>query len=317
MQHRQLPAAGGPQRDAPAPGAPDHAADHQQPGVEDRGGVGPLDVLEERRVHRAGRVVEGQEDHPATGPDRRGLGGHLDPGDEHLGGAAGAEQVGGPGHPDRVEEPVVERHHVPARVQPEDLQLGADPLGVVHLGQPADLAVDRGVTEVEGELHRGDRGGRPGRLRLPRGLLPHPCLRRLGCRSEAGSHGWPPGRPGWLCWLGLPGRSARWRSRARASELLLRAASWARPAAATRPPAGAPRLASPRPRPLAARSTARACRSRSATWSSRSRRVTPAAAADPEPRGRRPDAVDAVEPAGQHQPLERPAGRPARGARSR
>src|SRR5215213_5332164 len=85
-------------------GAPQLAADDQQPGAEDGGGVGTLGVLEERRVHRAGAVVEGEEDDPATGPDRRGLGGHLDPRDQQLGLAAPAEQVLAAGGAERVEE---------------------------------------------------------------------------------------------------------------------------------------------------------------------------------------------------------------------
>ena len=145
--------------------------------MEHRGGVRALHVLEEGGVDRPGRVVEGEEHDPAPGPDRGCLGGDLHPGDEDLGPAALPEQVGGPGHLDRVEERVVEPHDVPARVETEDLQLGTHPLGVVHLGQPADLAVDRRVAEVQRELDGGDRAGPSGRLRLPGGLLPDAGLR--------------------------------------------------------------------------------------------------------------------------------------------
>ena len=55
----------------PRSGASDVAAHQQQPRVEHRGGVGPLDVLEERDIDRAGAVVEGQEHHPAPTAHRR------------------------------------------------------------------------------------------------------------------------------------------------------------------------------------------------------------------------------------------------------
>ena len=89
----ELPRAGGPQRLAAGTGAAQLAAHQQQPGAEHGGGVGALHVLEERRVDRAGGVVEGEEDDPAPGADRRGLGGDLDPGDEQLAAAAAAQHV--------------------------------------------------------------------------------------------------------------------------------------------------------------------------------------------------------------------------------
>ena len=190
VQPGQLPAAGGAQGDAAAAGTAELAADHQQPGVEDGGGVGTLGVLEERRVDRAGGVVEGQEDHPAPGPDRRGLGGDLDPGDQQLGLAAPAQEVLAAGGAERVEELGVGVDDVPAGVEAEDLELGAHPLLGVHLGQPAGLALAGLVAEVEGELHRGDRVGRPGRLRLGGGLRPDP---RRGQRVPLGRRGALPG----------------------------------------------------------------------------------------------------------------------------
>ena len=183
VQPGQLPAAGGAQRDAAAAGTAQLAADDQQPGVEDRGGVGTLGVLEERRVDRPGGVVEGQEDDPAPGPDRRGLGGDLDPGDQQLGLAAPAQEVLAAGGAERVEELGVGVDDVPAGVEAEDLELGAHPLLGVHLGQPADLPVAGLVAEVEGELDRGDRVGRPGRLGLGGGLRPDP---RRGQRVPLG-----------------------------------------------------------------------------------------------------------------------------------
>ena len=64
-------------------------------------GVAGLRVLEERRVDRTGGVVEGQEDDPPAGPDRRGLGRHLDPGHQHLGPAAAAAAGRGAGDAER------------------------------------------------------------------------------------------------------------------------------------------------------------------------------------------------------------------------
>ena len=140
--------------------------------MEDRCGVRTLGVLEERRVDRAGRVVEGQEDDPPAGPDRRGLGGHLDPGDEHLGLAAPARAAPGAGDPERVEHRVVEVEDVPAHVEAEHVELGPDPLGPGHLRQPGATDL-RGVAEVEGELHvRRAYDGRG--LGLPAGERPHP-----------------------------------------------------------------------------------------------------------------------------------------------
>ena len=175
-QHRQLPAAGGAQRDALVAGAAQLAADHQQPGVEDGGGVGALGVLEERRVDRPGGVVEGQEDDPAPGADRRGLGGDLDPGDQQLGLAAPGQQVAAAGHPELVEERGVGVDDVPAGVEAEDLELGPHPLLGRHLGQPGHLALGRRVAELEGELDRVDRRRRRGRLRLRRRARPDPGL---------------------------------------------------------------------------------------------------------------------------------------------
>ena len=132
------------------------APDHQQPGAEHGGGVGALGVLEERRVDRAGAVVEGQEHHAAPGPDRRGLGGDLDPGDQDLGPAALGQQVAAADRTEGVEEVGVGVDDVAARVEAEDLQLGTHPLLGTHLGQAADVLL-RLVTEVEGELDRGHR----------------------------------------------------------------------------------------------------------------------------------------------------------------
>src|SRR5262245_32640949 len=59
----ERPGTGGPQGDAAVTGTAYLAADHQQPGAEHGGGIGTLGILEERRVDRAGAVVEGQEHH--------------------------------------------------------------------------------------------------------------------------------------------------------------------------------------------------------------------------------------------------------------
>ena len=173
---------------------------------------GTLGVLEERRVDRAGGVVEGQEDDPATGADRRGLGGDLDPGDQQLGLAAPGEQVAAADHAERVEERPVGVDDVPAHVEAEDLELGLHPLLGGHLRQPGDLALARLVAQRQGQLDRVDRrrrcggpglGGRPG---------PDTRRRRAGaargrrrCRGPAGRSccGRPRRRP----WPGPPTRS--------------------------------------------------------------------------------------------------------------
>lgn len=131
--------------------------------MEDGRGIRPLDVLEEGEVDRAGRVVEGEEDDPAAGADRWGLGGDLDPGHEHLATTAAGQQVAGPGHPERVEHRGVEVDDVPARVEAEHLELGPDPFGAGHLGQAARRGQARSVAEVEGELggHGSCDGSRP------------------------------------------------------------------------------------------------------------------------------------------------------------
>ena len=150
-QRRQLPRAGGEHRDPARPRAPDRAAHEEQPGVEDRRRVGPLHVLEEGRVDRPGRVVDGEEDDAAAGADRRGLGGDLDPGDEDLRPAAYREHVAAAGHAERVEHRRVEVHDVSARVEPEDVELGPHLLGRGHLRQ-ADPGHEVGlVAEVEGD----------------------------------------------------------------------------------------------------------------------------------------------------------------------
>ena len=171
MEVGQRPGAGGTQGDAAVTGTAYLTADHQQPGAEHGGGVGTLGVLEERRVDRAGAVVEGQEHHAPPGPDRRGLGGDLDPGDQDLGPAALAEEVLAADRAEGFEELGVGVDDVPAGVEAEDLQLGAHPLLGVHLGQSADVLL-RLVAEVEGELHRGDRARVGGRAGLGRRLGP-------------------------------------------------------------------------------------------------------------------------------------------------
>ena len=67
-------AAGGAQGDAPVAGAAQLAADHQQPGVEDGGGVGALGVLEERRVDRAGARRRGSGRRPGARTGSAGSG---------------------------------------------------------------------------------------------------------------------------------------------------------------------------------------------------------------------------------------------------
>ena len=122
---------------------------------------------------------------------RRGLGGDLDPGDEQLGLAAPAQQVARAGDAERLEHRGVEVDDVPARVEAEHLELGADPLGVGHLRQPAGRDLARRVAEVEGELRR--RGRRravatAGDLRL----APARPRRRRSARRDAPGRRLPP-----------------------------------------------------------------------------------------------------------------------------
>ena len=174
VQRGQVPRAGGAQRDAPAAGAPQLAAHEQQPGREHGRGVGPLGVLEEGRVDRAGAVVEGQEHHPPPRPDRRRLGRDLHPGHEQLGPAAPAEQVAAAGHLERIEERGVGRDRVLADVEAQDLQLGAHPLPRGHLRQPGRPLPRpaRLVAELQRELDRLGLDHRPRRPRLRGGTRP-------------------------------------------------------------------------------------------------------------------------------------------------
>ena len=181
VQVGQRPGAGGAQRHPAPTRAPQLAADHEQPRVEDGGGVGALRVLEERAVDRSRPVVEGQEDDASPRPDRRRLGRDLDPGDQQLGAAAPAQQVAAAGGAEVVEEVGVGGDGVLADVEAQDLQLGPHPLVGGHLGQPGDhLARPRLVAQLEGQLDRVGLPDRTGRLRL--GRRPHG---RVGAGARA------------------------------------------------------------------------------------------------------------------------------------
>jgi len=214
VQLGQLPAPGGPHRDPPAAGTAKLATNQQQPGTEDGGRVGALDVFEEGGIRRAGGVVEGEEDHPAPRAHRRRLGGHLDPGDQHLTAAATAEQIGGEGHPEQGQELQIVTEDMPAGIQADDLQLGRQSLGTAQLRQPgghdvaggprprfADLvhALDTRV-EVQRDLDLLG-AGRRGRPRLPPGQVARIIAQRPGRRRAAQSAGASgqtaidPGRP--------------------------------------------------------------------------------------------------------------------------
>ena len=229
VQRPEVPGAGRPQRDPAAAGAAQLPADDEQPGAEDRGGVGALHVLEEGRVDRAGGVVEGQEDDPAARPDRRGLGGHLHPGHQQLAAAARREQVDRPGDPEPVEEGGVEVDHVLAGVEAEDVQLGAHPVGVGHLRQAAHLLGRRAPRGRGRAAPRRPRPPpRPAATAAARGRGPcspgrRPAGAGRGHRSPAAGRGGSPGG----------GDRCRWcRCRRRCRRR--------RPAPAARPPAGRP-----------------------------------------------------------------------------
>ena len=216
VQLGQLPGAGGAQGDAAAAGTAQLAADDQQPGAEHGGGVGALGVLEERRVDRAGAVVEGEEDDPATGPDRRGLGGDLDPGDQQLGLAAAAEQVLAAGGAELVEEGGVGVDDVAADVEAEDLELGAHAVLGVISGSPLTGLAGL-VAEGEGELDRVDRPRRRGVLGLGGGARPDALL---GERHAARAASRPPARgPAGRCCCGGRPRRRGWAAAAAAVRL--------------------------------------------------------------------------------------------------
>ena len=145
---------------------PHDPPDHEQPGREDGRRVRALDILEERRIRQARRVVEGEEDNAPPGPYGRRLRRHLHASDEQLSRVAAAQQIGRRYDPERGEQAAVTRHDVVRDVDAEDAQLGGDPFGVGHLGQAGRRYVDGLGLEVERLLHLGDADGRR-RLRLP------------------------------------------------------------------------------------------------------------------------------------------------------
>jgi hypothetical protein len=140
--------------------------------VEHRRGVTGLGVLEKGGVDRTGRVVEGDEHDPTAGANRWGLGRDFHTGDEDLRAVAHPHQVTGTRDADRGEELLVRRQDVPARVQPEHLELGPHLLGAGQLRQPADGRLVRRITQVECHLHV-DRPHLGRRLRLSRRSSPH------------------------------------------------------------------------------------------------------------------------------------------------
>jgi hypothetical protein len=87
-----------------------------------------------------------------AGTDRRGLGGHLDPRDQHLPAAAAGQQVTRSRDAECVEQRGVEVDDMAARVQPEHLELGPDSFRAGHLGQTARRREPWSVPEVEGQL---------------------------------------------------------------------------------------------------------------------------------------------------------------------
>ena len=118
------------------PGPAQDPAHQQQPGREDGAGVRTLHVVEERGVHRPGAVVQGQEDDPAAGPDRRGLGGHLHSGDQQLAPAAAAQQLGGERDAQGAQQRQVVADDVLARVEAEDARARCGPVrSTLELGQ--------------------------------------------------------------------------------------------------------------------------------------------------------------------------------------
>ncbi len=96
----------------------------------------PVAVVEERAVDQPGAVVQGEEDDPAAGADRRGLGGRLRAGDQHgLAVPCVAQRLRG-GHPQLPEELPAVVQQMAGGVHAEDAQFGVESLRVVHVGQP-------------------------------------------------------------------------------------------------------------------------------------------------------------------------------------
>lgn len=80
----KIPASGGADRDSTRTSPPYNPSNEQEPPLEDRPGIGLLRVLEEGRVDRTGRIVDGDEYHPLTRADRRCLRCDLDSGDQYI-----------------------------------------------------------------------------------------------------------------------------------------------------------------------------------------------------------------------------------------
>lgn len=85
LQRGQVPRAAGVEGDATRTRPSGGAAHQDQPGREDRPRIGPLGVLEEGGVDRAGGVVDREEDDATTGAHWRGLCRDLRPRAQDLG----------------------------------------------------------------------------------------------------------------------------------------------------------------------------------------------------------------------------------------
>src|SRR5690606_19812387 len=117
----------------------------------------------------AGRVVERGEDDAPARPDRRGLRGDLDAGDQDLAPVGTSRKVDGADHAQRVEQPVVEGEDVAADVHAEDVELRLHDLGGRHRRQLArrdvagevDLQGAFALAPADGELALDD-GRAPG-----------------------------------------------------------------------------------------------------------------------------------------------------------
>ena len=148
----EFPGAGRPHRHPALAGPSQHAPHEEQPGMEDHSGIRPLDILKEGGVHRPGRIVEGEEDHPSTRAHRRGLGGDLDPGDPDFTAAAGTQDVPSAGHPEGAQQWLIEGRDMGRGIQAEDVELGAHPIRPAELWQPGPWHQLGAVSQIESQL---------------------------------------------------------------------------------------------------------------------------------------------------------------------
>jgi len=132
----QLPAAGCSQGNPPWPGSTNMTADHKQPGVEHRLGITLLDVFEECCIDRPGAVIQGQEDHPFTGSNRRCLSSDLHTGNQHLLLGATTQQILRSHDAKTLENLGIELHDMVTDIHAKNVQFSANTFSIAEFGEP-------------------------------------------------------------------------------------------------------------------------------------------------------------------------------------